>query len=256
MSICPQRRRAGGPTVSSPQNNTWLTDQPSPAAAYLAIADLVLVERARIATILVDIFGYHFGGRRNLSLLDLGCGDGMLTENIRSRHPGHTFHLMDGSEIMIQRATRRLGDGASFIHQTFEDYVESPPREDSYDFVYSANAIHHLDLEGKHGLYSMIHQEMKEGGCFLNIDPVKPSSECSEKWMFDMWTDWINGNLREKGLGNQVGRYDRLPSIYREAPENRPSTLRQQLDILEQIGFRDVDCYYKYGIFALFGGTK
>ncbi len=75
MPIRPQRCRAGGRTVSSLQDNTWLTDQPSRAAAYLAIADLVLVERARIATILVDVFRYHFDGRRNLSLLDLGCGD-------------------------------------------------------------------------------------------------------------------------------------------------------------------------------------
>jgi tRNA (cmo5U34)-methyltransferase len=239
--------------MASRQDNTWLSGEASRATAYLAIADLVLVERARIARILVDIFRYHFDGRRNL---DLGCGDGVLTENIRSHHPGHTFHLLDGSQIMIQKATRRLGDGVSFIHQTFEDYIECPPREDSYDFVYSANAIHHLALPGKHGLYRKIHQEMREGGCFMNIDPVQPSSERSEKWMFEMWSDWVNETLCKKGMGDQVGKYDRLPSTYKEAPENRPSTLRQQLEILEEIGFKDVDCFYKYGIFALFGGTK
>jgi len=28
------------------------------------------------------------------------------------------------------------------------------------------------------------------------------------------------------------------------------------LEMLEKCGFRDVDCFYKYGIFSLFGGAK
>ena len=29
-----------------------------------------------------------------------------------------------------------------------------------------------------------------------------------------------------------------------------------QINALKEIGFREVDCYYKYGIFAVFGGRK
>ncbi|MFW5807424.1 MAG: hypothetical protein ACOCWH_00040 [Spirochaetota bacterium] len=38
--------------------------------------------------------------------------------------------------------------------------------------------------------------------------------------------------------------------------ENKPSTLGSQLEMLEEIGFRDVDCYLKKGIFDMFGGNK
>ena len=41
-----------------------------------------------------------------------------------------------------------------------------------------------------------------------------------------------------------------------EKEENQPSGLIEQLSILGDIGFLNVDCYYKYGVFAVFGGTK
>ena len=40
------------------------------------------------------------------------------------------------------------------------------------------------------------------------------------------------------------------------SPENQSSGLVEQLHVLTEIGFNDVDCFYKYGVFAIIGGTK
>ena len=53
-----------------------------------------------------------------------------------------------------------------------------------------------------------------------------------------------------------IGKYDRIPTNYKTANENKPDTLSDQLTLLRRIGFKDVDCFYKYGIFSVFGGTK
>jgi len=37
---------------------------------------------------------------------------------------------------------------------------------------------------------------------------------------------------------------------------NKPDTLSNQLTALEEAGFLDVDCYFKNGIFAVFGGKR
>ena len=37
---------------------------------------------------------------------------------------------------------------------------------------------------------------------------------------------------------------------------NKPDTLGDQLKALESAGFTDVDCYFKNGIFVVFGGQK
>jgi tRNA (cmo5U34)-methyltransferase len=43
---------------------------------------------------------------------------------------------------------------------------------------------------------------------------------------------------------------------YMESGDNRPDTLDDQLNALKSIGFSSVDCYYKYGIFTVYGGKK
>jgi tRNA (cmo5U34)-methyltransferase len=37
---------------------------------------------------------------------------------------------------------------------------------------------------------------------------------------------------------------------------NRPDTLEDQLAALRSAGYLDVDCFYKNGMFAVFGGKK
>jgi hypothetical protein len=37
---------------------------------------------------------------------------------------------------------------------------------------------------------------------------------------------------------------------------NKPDTLSNQLKSLEEAGFLDVDCYFKNGIFVVFGGKN
>lgn len=55
---------------------------------------------------------------------------------------------------------------------------------------------------------------------------------------------------------SEKNKHDNLPQVYKNKSENKPSSLLSQLSILENVGFKDVECYYKYGIFVLFGGRK
>jgi tRNA (cmo5U34)-methyltransferase len=237
--------------------NYWLTQDARQVDIYLNTADVIIVERNRAIRILIDLFRYHFETPENLNMLDLGCGDGILTKHISDRYPNNTFDLLDGSADMISRAKDNLlGNGVSFYHKTFEDYIKAPFDENRYDFIYSANSIHHLDLDGKRRLYTKIYREMKPGGLFINIDPVKPASEKSEQLQFRMWTDWINETLYKNGFSDDIGKYDNIPTIYKSKAENKPSELFEQCNLLFEIGFRNVDCFFKYSIFAIFGGTK
>jgi tRNA (cmo5U34)-methyltransferase len=164
---------------------------------------------------------------------------------------------MNGSAAMLEKAEQNFsGANVRYRHQSFEDYIASPANDELYDFVYSANAIHHLDFLGKSQIYAKIFRELKFDDLFLNFDPVLPASERSEQWQFNMWTDWIKEYLQKNGIEEDAAKIDAIPTNYKMKSENKPGNLFDQLQLLTKVGYRDVDCFYKYGIFALFGGTK
>jgi tRNA (cmo5U34)-methyltransferase len=242
--------------VKRDTSNTWLTG-PAQADTYVSTADVIIVERRRTMKLLADLFGYHFGERTGLRVLDLGGGDGAITGYLHTRYPNSAFTLLDGSADMLAKARQRLaGKDVVFVQQTFEAYLDAPPEDQRYDFIFSSNAVHHLDWLGKSRLYAKLFRALAFGGLFVDIDTVLPTSERSERYQFNMWVDWIDETLSRSGLEDQVGKHADLPAIYRNKPENKPSGLFEQLELLRQIGFRDVDCFYKYGVFAMFGGTK
>lgn len=152
--------------MSEKRANAW---DSSRVDFYIREADVVVLERKQTIKLVVDIFGYHFAGRDTLRLLDLGCGDGVLSVNINARHKGHSYHLLDSSGDMLAKARENLqGVNATFIAQAFEEYVSEVSSGGAYDFVFSAHAIHHLDALGKQALYRRIFAQLNPGGLFLN----------------------------------------------------------------------------------------
>lgn len=224
---------------------------------YTESANVIMLERQRCIKILLELIDFHFSGLTGLDILDLGCGDGIISKCIYNISQENNFHLFDGSAEMLSKAEKNFHDDRIFYrHLTFEDYCEMQPDYCKYDLVFSANAIHHLDLTGKTRLFEKIYKELKYGGLFLNIDPVLPCSAYSETMQFVIWRNWMNETLERNGHLNDIGKYDNIPSVYKNNLENKPSGLWDQLQVLSRCGFRDVDCFYKYSIFAVFGGTK
>jgi tRNA (cmo5U34)-methyltransferase len=239
--------------------NTWLSSNSTELIDYyINAADVIVVERERCIKLLLDIFGYQFRGRNNLQVLDLGCGDGTIIKSFCDKYPDHNYFLMDGSGDMIERAKAKLhgAKNVTFIHESFEAFIDNEGKLIKYDFIFSSNAIHHLDAIGKAKLYFKIYLTLNTDGLFINYDVVQPATERSERWQFNMWREWMNEALIKKGRSEDVGKHEGLPDLYKSKQDNHPGPLIDQLQILEKIGFRDVDCFFKYGIFALFGGIK
>ena len=102
-----------------------------------------------------------------------------------------------------------------------------------------------------------IFRELNYRGLFIIIDCTLPVSERSELWQFNMWRDWIKETIEKSYIEDKEKKLQELlPITENKNKDDMPSCLIEQLTILKNIGFRDIDCFYKYGIFTLFGGTK
>jgi len=223
---------------------------------YLQEADIRIPERRRMLEILKSFFGHFAAGRENVSVLDLGCGDGVLTHELLSVDSTMSSTLVDGSPEMVKRAEERLAGhaGLMFHIATLQELAGGGLDLGRLDFVVSSLAIHHLAIEEKHSLFDYVYSHLNEGGYFVNFDVILAPKSSLEEWYIQLWREWMADRERELGLESTCERV--IGCCQEGEHRSRLDTLDAQMDALQGVGFQDVDCYYKYGIFAMYGGRK
>jgi tRNA (cmo5U34)-methyltransferase len=221
---------------------------------YRNEADIFLPFRHQFIQVTKSLYEYFIDSNIEAKILDLGCGDGLFIQELLKTFTPANVTLVDGSFEMLKAAKKRLGNNPniSFIESSFQDVLAGKSLPEGFDFIHSSLAIHHLTLDEKKKLFAYIHELLYQGGCFINYDVVVPPSEKIENWYLAIWKKWIEGHPDKGGSKASLN----IPEQYKENPDNTPDTLKSQLEALEEIGFNDVDCYFKFGIFSLFGGFK
>ena len=189
--------------------------------------------------------------------MDLGCGDGILTEELFRANGALSATLIDGNEGMLQKAKERLKEFHSvhLIKATFQEILDGAVELENYDFCVSSMAIHHLEMSEKASLFRLLLSHLNAAGLFVNIDVVLPPSEELEGWYFAIWKDWLGHMMKRFNIKDELPE-DLIRRYKDPSSMNNPDTLGSQLTALEEAGFSDVDCYFKNGIFTVFGGKK
>lgn len=230
--------------------------KPEYTQEYRDSADIYIVERKRLLEILKSFYKHFVGNKPNRNILDLGCGDGIVIDELLKIDNSIEATLIDGSEDMLNRAKDRLKDfkNVHFIRASFQELLNKNTTLQNYDFIVSSLAIHHLTMEEKTVLFKTIYSHLKVGGYFLNIDVVLAPSDALEQWYLLLWKEWIDE--RKSFLGIEGGHYGDIIWKYKDNTDNKPDILAVQLNTLQAIGFKDIDCFYKYGIFTMYGGKK
>jgi tRNA (cmo5U34)-methyltransferase len=236
---------------------------------YRDSADIIIPQRATLLRIVASFFRTFVAqsevGRSDAHdipptrVLDLGCGDGILTETLSGqietgmRMPD--FTLMDGSAGMLQAARKRLAGLAvsEYCQVTFEEVIAGEFRRPPYDLIVSSFAIHHLVSEQKAALFRRLYNLLVPGGFVLNTDVALSGYDPYTEWYHVLWRQWIAARQRNLSLTEDFTR------IIEEAPdkeENHYEALDAQLDALTGAGFSHVTCHYRYGLFAIYGGQR
>ncbi|MFQ5465086.1 MAG: class I SAM-dependent methyltransferase [Thermodesulfobacteriota bacterium] len=193
------------------------------------------------------------------SVLDLGCGDGALAAALVEGRPGARATLVDFSPPMLGLARARFSGHPSkvdFVAADFGDpgWVGLVEGFSSFDAVVSGYAIHHQTDERKMALYREIYGLLRPGGIFINMEHVASP------------TAWV-GRVAEGHFDSALGAFQERAG----SPEGFPAEelaerrgreahvlapVEDQCRWLRDIGFTDVDCFFKVFELALFGGRR
>ena len=197
-------------------------------AAYLDAADGI-PHRQEGETVVLELVGEN--PRR---VLDLGTGDGRLMGLVRLAHPGCRGVAVDFSPSMLGAARARFVDDPA-VEVIEHDLDHTLPAQwGHFDVVISSFAIHHVVDPRKHTLFAEVFERLEPGGLFVNLEHVSsPTDELHVEFLQALGTDPADDDLSNKLMG-----------------------VEPQLTWLRQVGFTDVDCFWKWRELALLAGRR
>ena len=194
------------------------------------------------------------------SILDLGCGNGILGRFLLARFPSARGLFIDFSDPMLDAARKNVG---SLPHSTVAKADFASPQwsllarpHGPFDIVVSGFAIHHQPDERKRELYAEILDLLAPGGLFLNLEHVASATDAGEKLFDDFFVDHLY-DFHSKSK-TDVNR-DTIANGYYKRPDKKENLLapvEDQCNWLKQLGFTDVDCFFKVFELTIFGGRK
>lgn len=192
------------------------------------------------------------------NFIDLGCGDGILANTVLNKYSHANGLLLDYSPSMLNAAKNRMGHfnnqriiQSDLSNGNWQDIVINKP-----EVVVSGYAIHHLKNGRKYELFEEIFNVLKPGGIFINMEHVASTSKLGNSLFNELTVDTQHAKLTKEGknqnktdlMKEHLNRPDQL--------ENILLPVTTQCDWLKEIGYIDVDCYFKCFEFAVYAGIK
>lgn len=185
-----------------------------------------------------------FAKNDKIKALDLGIGTGILGRIILQNFSNSIISGIDISEKMIEVCKETLkGFGDRFTLSCGD--IEKADFDTDYDIVVAGLAIHHLTDNAKKDFFRKIYKSINNNGVFLIRDIIKSESDRMNELYHKLWCDFE----RKNGIDPE--------KISEDARKNDiPASVKNHITWLNEAGFKDVDCAWKYNNFAIIVAYK
>ncbi len=182
-------------------------------------------------------------------LLDVGCGAGNFTLRLLQLKQIESITLVDLSRPMLDRATQRITESHNLSPKTIQSDVRDIPFEGAqFDIILAGAVLHHLRTDGEwEATFQRLHESLAPGGSMWVFDLVTHPNEAVHQLMWNRYGDYLS-SLRDEAYRDHVFEYIEK--------EDSPRPVMYQLDLMQRVGFSDVDLLHYNACFAAFGGVK
>lgn len=184
---------------------------------------------------------------KNANVLDLGCSTANTLLALSKRDDLELFGL-DNSDEMLKRAKIKaddLGVKINFYNQNIEDILSI---NESFDAIICSYTLHFIRPLLRQELLNKIYKKLNKNGVFILCEKLLYDNKVLQKNIIDIYE-----NYKE----NQgYSRYEIAQK--RAALENVliPFTYDENVNILKNANFKQVDCFFRWANFCSFIAFK
>jgi len=183
------------------------------------------------------------------SVLDIGCGAGNYTVKLLQYVPNLNVTLIDLSHPMLARARDRIsGLTSGEITLLQQDIREVEIGVAQFDIVLASAVFHHLREESEwRAVFKKVYAALRPGGTFWIYDLIQQTMPELQPGMTRRFSDHLVA-FKDESYRDTVFTWIEQ--------EDTPRPLMFQLNLMTEVGFRDVDILHKNTCFAAFGARK
>lgn len=166
--------------------------------------------------------------------LDIGCGTGTLEQILIREIPFVKITAIDPSEQMLKEAKDKIDtDKIDFICNSSEniDFVEE------YDVITAIQVHHYLREKEREKATRNCFRALRQNGYYISFENVVPDTPQMLEFELERWKRYQmdNGKTQEEA-DNHIKRCGK--NYY-------PITVKQHIDLLKQVGFKQVYVFWK-----------
>ena len=182
-------------------------------------------------------------------LLDVGCGAGNFTLKLLEQIPNLNVTLVDLSQPMLHRAVQRIQPKtAGTVKAIQSDIREMDLGKNRLDVILAAAVLHHLRTDAEwSAVFQKFYDALRPGGSLWIFDLVESSIPEVQDLMWRRYGEYLAA-LKDEAYRDAVFAYI--------AQEDTPKSVVFQLNMLQTVGFRELEILHKNSCFAAFGAVK
>lgn len=185
------------------------------------------------------------------NILDIGCGAGNYDVKLLQKLESNpNVSLLDLSQPMLNRAKERVGKLTNAeIHLIKGDFRTAALEEDKFDVIIATSVLHHLrDDKDWENAFGKLFRLLRTGGSVWIFDLIEQNNEQLQKLIYrEKYGEYLT-SLKDEQYRDHV--FDYIEH------EDTPRSLIYQLNLLTQVGFKNVDVLHKNLCFASYMGFK
>ena len=179
-----------------------------------------------------------------LRVLDLGCGNGVLSELVLNKLPNAYVVGFDFTPRMLEAYEKNLSRYRGRYELMLGDYrFDSIGR--NYDIILAGLTLQHLTWGERKDFYKLIYSILDHNGSLILNDIIIDEDWEIRKLQYNNWMNFIAANGEDPEFW-----------LDKHMIKDYPITLEDHFLWLEQAGFSKMDCYWRFHNFAITMAVK